>query len=71
MFSGLAVDLATRRRVKVFGRVVGGKLSPEDKPGAGDLQLAVKVEQSLGKYTAQIMAISSLTVCRSMSKVLE
>jgi hypothetical protein len=71
MFSGLAVDLATRRRVKVFGRVVGGKLSPEDMPGVGDLQLAVKVEQSLGRCAAQIMAISSLTVCRSMSKVLE
>lgn len=57
MVSGLAIDLENRTRVKLFGRMVAGALS---RPGgddddrvagtqAGNVQLVVKVEESLGK----------------------
>ena len=55
MVSGLAIDLAKRRRAKLFGRMVGGaldRLVSEDKNmGAGQVQLVMRVEQSLGKNT--------------------
>lgn len=55
MVSGLAIDLAKRKRVKLFGRMVGSALDrlnsvPEDENrGAGQVQLALKIEQSLGE----------------------
>ena len=54
IFSGLAIDLATRSRVKIAGRMVAGALGRigsqprEDDTGAGEAQLVFKVEQSLG-----------------------
>ncbi|KAL1649548.1 hypothetical protein SLS58_001605 [Diplodia intermedia] len=65
MVAGLPIDLVTRKRVKVFGRMVvaslakgGGGVGDEkdggevgdadDVDGAGEMQLVVKVEQSLG-----------------------
>ncbi|KAJ9640339.1 hypothetical protein H2199_005878 [Coniosporium tulheliwenetii] len=52
---GLAIDLATRKRVKLFGRMVAGALSRADveaeggeKGGQGEIQLVVRIEQSLG-----------------------
>jgi len=49
MISGLAVDLEHRRRVKLFGRLVGGTLSAV-QDGAEQVHLVVKIEQSLGGY---------------------
>jgi NAD(P)H-flavin reductase/predicted pyridoxine 5'-phosphate oxidase superfamily flavin-nucleotide-binding protein len=50
MVGGLTIDLMTRKRVKIYGRMVAGAVSePEDDSmGIGDMQLVCKVEQSLG-----------------------
>ena len=45
MLAGLAIDLETRRRVKLFGRTVAGAIATSDDV---ELQLLVKIEQSLG-----------------------
>ena len=58
MISGLGIDLETRRRVKLFGRMVAGSLGgQEEKEGtsAAEVQLVVKIEQSLGKYLRTIL----------------
>ncbi|TVY81917.1 hypothetical protein LSUE1_G003749 [Lachnellula suecica] len=47
MVSGLGIDLETRRRVKLYGRMVAGALAATDE-GVGEVQLVVKIEQSLG-----------------------
>lgn len=47
MLGGLAINLQARRRVKLFGRFAAGALAPTID-GAGELQMAVKIEQSLG-----------------------
>jgi NAD(P)H-flavin reductase/predicted pyridoxine 5'-phosphate oxidase superfamily flavin-nucleotide-binding protein len=50
MVGGLTIDLMSRKRVKIYGRMVAGAVSsPEDEGmGIGDMQLVCKVEQSLG-----------------------
>jgi hypothetical protein len=48
MVGGLAIDLENRRRVKLYGRMVAGALAATEK-GIGEVQLVVKIEQSLGK----------------------
>lgn len=51
MVSGLAIDLEHRRRVKLYGRMVAGALEGLGSTGDfGQAQLAVNIEQSLGKY---------------------
>ena len=66
MVSGLAIDLASRKRVKIFGRMAAGALdkfgpeSEDGKVGAGEVQLVVRVEQSLGKL---ILADFSYCYC--------
>ncbi|KAJ5168679.1 Riboflavin synthase-like beta-barrel [Penicillium canariense] len=45
MVSALAIDLESRRRVKLFGRMVGGSLDGGDM---GEAQLVVKIEESMG-----------------------
>jgi hypothetical protein len=50
MVSGLPIDLMNRRRVKLFGRAVGGKLSEHEKSLFGDIQLVINIEQNLCKY---------------------
>lgn len=47
MVGGLAIDLETRRRVKLYGRMVAGAISATEE-GLGEVQLVVKIEQSLG-----------------------
>lgn len=47
MVGGLAIDLETRRRVKLYGRMAVGALIGTEE-GVADAQLAVKIEQSLG-----------------------
>lgn len=53
MIGGLAIDLETRKRVKIYGRMVAGALkSYEDEEAfesQGEIQLVVNIEQSLGK----------------------
>lgn len=51
MVGGLAIDLENRRRVKLYGRMVAGALSATE-PGVGEVQLVVKIEQSLGEYNS-------------------
>ncbi|OCL03712.1 hypothetical protein AOQ84DRAFT_392093 [Glonium stellatum] len=62
MVSGLAIDLMTRKRVKLYGRMIAAALSQisedendkdkvpkgSDGPTHGQVQLVVKIEQSLG-----------------------
>jgi NAD(P)H-flavin reductase len=49
MISGLSIHLEERNRVKLFGRMVVGALSAmgEEKSDVGQVQLVVKIEQSL------------------------
>lgn len=54
MVSGLTIDLETRKRVKLFGRMVAGALSSREDEVTGhdehvaEIQLVLKIEQSLG-----------------------
>lgn len=50
MISGLSIHLEERNRVKLFGRMVAAALSGmgEEESGVGQVQLVVKIEQSLG-----------------------
>lgn len=70
MVSGLTVDLETRKRVKLYGRMIAGALSSRDDEVTGqqesiaETQLVLKIEQSLGncpKYlnSKKIVAASS------------
>ena len=52
MIGGLAIDLDTRRRVKLYGRMAAGALATTED-GIGEVQLAVKIEQSLGVYPCE------------------
>ncbi|KAL5318570.1 hypothetical protein ACEPPN_013632 [Leptodophora sp. 'Broadleaf-Isolate-01'] len=47
MVSGLTINLETRKRVKLYGRMVAGALAATEV-GIGEVQLVVKIEQSLG-----------------------
>ncbi|OTB09591.1 hypothetical protein M426DRAFT_316142 [Hypoxylon sp. CI-4A] len=47
LMAGLSVDLETRDRVKIAGRMAVGTAT-KTEPGVGDLQLALQVEESLG-----------------------
>lgn len=49
MVAALAIDLQARKRVKLFGRMMAGALSATTE-GVGEVQMAVKIEQSLGMY---------------------
>lgn len=53
MVSALGIDLQTRSRVKLYGRMVVGALTATEE-GVGEVQLAVKIEQSLGKLMDSI-----------------
>ncbi|RMX82961.1 hypothetical protein D0869_05672 [Hortaea werneckii] len=54
MVSGLTIDLETRKRVKMYGRMVAGALlsredeSTDRKETVAEVQLVVKIQQSLG-----------------------
>jgi hypothetical protein len=51
MVGGLPIDLMNRRRVKLAGQIVGGKVDNEEENNFGEIQLAINVEQSLGKFS--------------------
>ena len=70
MVSGVTIDLETRKRVKLYGRMIAGALSSRDDEVTGEgesiaeTQLALKIEQSLGncpKYlnSKQIVAATA------------
>ena len=53
IMSGLAINLATRERVKLSGRIVVGSFgqsesSTDEEDNAGTVQLIMKIEKSLG-----------------------
>ena len=50
MLGALAIDLETRRRVKLFGRAIAGAMGQTeiDEREAAELQLIINIEQSLG-----------------------
>jgi NAD(P)H-flavin reductase len=54
MVSGLTIDLETRKRTKLFGRMIAGALSmredeaTESKQSIAEVQLVLNIEQSLG-----------------------
>jgi NAD(P)H-flavin reductase len=55
MVSGLTIDLSTRKRVKMFGRMIAGALGAKEmeEPVSGDaieaeIQLVLKIEESMG-----------------------
>ena len=54
MVGGLTIDLETRKRVKLFGRMVAGALSEredevtEQQQQVAEIQLVLRIEQSLG-----------------------
>lgn len=50
MVSALAIDLQNRKRVKLYGRSVAGAVSATQED-VGQVQLVVKIEQSLGMYS--------------------
>jgi len=67
MIGGLTVDLQNRKRVKLFGHLIAGALPHPDEDStdlskATELQLAVKIDQSLGKYSINSAAITSLVL---------
>ena len=76
LVSGLAISLATRHRVKLAGRMVAGALGQlESEPGHKDrvseLQMAIKIEQSLGGSFLRSLRSENLQFCRKLSQVLE
>lgn len=50
MVGALAIDLETRRRVKLFGRAIAGAMGQTEiqEREAAELQLIINIEQSLG-----------------------
>jgi hypothetical protein len=61
MIGGLTIDLMKRKRVKLCGRLLAGALDVNDEEGdepekntaTSEVQMAVKIEQSLGKSIYQ------------------
>lgn len=48
VMAGLSIDLETRDRVKLAGRMVAGAVVEKQESGAGQIQLAVHITESLG-----------------------
>lgn len=47
IIGGLGIDLVSRKRIKLHGKMVAGALAATEE-GVGEVQLVVKIEQSLG-----------------------
>ena len=69
MVGGLTIDLETRKRVKMYGRMIAGALGTRDDEVTGheehiaEVQLVLKIEQSLGncpKYLNRKKIVSAL-----------
>lgn len=50
MVGGLAIDLQSRQRVKLYGKSIAGAVSAQEQD-VGEVQLVVKIEQSLGMFS--------------------
>lgn len=70
MVSALAIDLESRRRVKLYGRMVAGTVEMTEED-LGTVQLVVKIEQSLGKHFYYFCYATRLTRHRKLSQVFE
>lgn len=65
IIAGLPIDLATRNRVKLSGRIVPGQLrfEADEDDGVGEMQLIIKVESSLGmERSLSILNCEELTL---------
>jgi len=66
MVGGLVIDLANRKRVKLYGRMVAGALGQiggeVDEIARGEVQLVVKIEQSLGRSSKSHSNLTLLNV---------
>jgi len=79
MISGLTIDLAARKRVKLYGRMVAGALStikPDDpdvqanESSDTEIQLVMRIEQSLGPWITSIVC-KLLNWTRQLSQIFE
>lgn len=70
MVSGLGIDLETRTRVKLYGRMVAGSINATEGE-AGEAQLVVKIEQSLGEFFLDFYDFAVADIRRKLSKVPE
>jgi hypothetical protein len=53
LFAGLTIDLETRKRVKIAGKIAAGAVKHFGAgDGVGEIQLVTKIEESLGKSQA-------------------
>ncbi|KAF1850304.1 oxidoreductase-like protein [Cucurbitaria berberidis CBS 394.84] len=78
ILSGLAIDLMTRKRVKIAGRMVAGTVKEVDVKVEGDadkkqdqIQLITKIDQSLGncpKYLNEYSISQALVTSRVLSQ---
>ena len=50
--SGLSIDLETRRRVKISGRIAGATLQGEPDEGIAQSQVVVEIDSSLGEFSS-------------------
>ncbi|KAI1416597.1 hypothetical protein F5Y13DRAFT_119720 [Hypoxylon sp. FL1857] len=72
IMAGLSVDPETRDRVKIMGRMVVGTVNRTD-PGIGELQLAVKINGSLGncpKYISKKHIVPHIPKPQLVSKAI-
>ena len=77
MVSGLTIDLAARKRVKLYGRMIAGALTAredevtdaEEKVAEVEVQLVLKIEQSLGNCPKYLNA-KTITESPSKSELL-
>ena len=66
VLSGLPIDLMTRSRLKISGKMVAGALGElglgagKEEDGVGEIQLVVKIDHSLGKQLPSGISISYL-----------
>lgn len=56
MIGGLTLDLDRRNRVKLYGRMMAGGVAANDSALPGDIQLVLKIEQSLGTSSSHTVA---------------
>jgi hypothetical protein len=64
LFAGLTIDLETRKRVKIAGRVIAGALTKLDDGDGTELQLATKIEESLGTFLHDAESLAQLLTTR-------
>ena len=68
MVAGLAIDLESRTRVKLYGRSIASALAATEER-IGEVQLVVKIEQSLGMRLHHVTKHSTDLACRKLPKV--